>query len=178
MPPKAPAKQKQPSTGPKEKADRRSRSQVAGHNEAPSTSQPDSPRKEKTKCKVCGKEYLFFFSHLKRSETCAKEYDMDGIEEENLRSRRAASRASSKKHYDNLTPEEKHTPEKRAASRASSKKHFDNLTPGQKDKRKKDKQTWYQRNRARILERKALQRKVKLESKEHYDRFMDIKNGL
>ena len=102
---------------------------------------------------------------------------MDAIEEENQRHRRASLRASSKKHYDNLTPEERRTPEKRAASRASSKKYRDNLTPEQKDKNKKVKQAWYQRNRPRILERKALQRKVKLESKEHYDRFMDIKNG-
>ena len=177
MPPKSPAKRKQPSTGPPEKTTRRTRSQAAGHDEVPSKSQHDSPRKEKTKCRVCGKEFLLLSSHLKRSKTCASESDMNAIEEENQSHRRAASRASSKRHYDNLTPEERHTPEKRAASRASSKKHYDNLTPEQKDKKKKDKQTWYQRNRARILERKALQRKVKLESKEHYDRFMDMKNG-
>ena len=78
---------------------------------------------------------------------------MDAIEEENQRHRRASFRASSKKHHDNLTPE-------------------------QKDKKKKVKQAWYQRNRPRILERKALQRKVKLESKEHYERFIDVKNAM
>ena len=125
--PKSPAKRKQPPTGPQEKTARTTRSQAAGQHEVAS-SQTESPTKEKTKCRVCGKEFLLFLSHLKRSKPCATEYDVVAMEaEDQIRRRehrqtpekRAASREAAKKYRDN----------NRAASREASKKYYDSHTP-------------------------------------------------
>ena len=157
-----PAKCKQPSTGPQVKSSRTTRSQAAGQQEVTSC-QPESPRKEKTKCKVCGKEFSLFLSHLKRSQACAVQYDVDAIEAEDQRRRKEErrtpeKRAASKTYYANHTPEkraamteERRTPEKRAASRAAARRY-------------------YQKNKEQI----AARRIIKFEQKTEKERFLEF----
>ena len=158
----SPAKCKQPSTGPQVKSSRTTRSQAAGQQEVTSC-QPESPRKEKTKCKVCGKEFSLFLSHLKRSQACAVQYDVDAIEAEDQRRRKEErrtpeKRAASKTYYANHTPEkraamteERRTPEKRATSRAAARRY-------------------YQKNKEQI----AARRIIKFEQKTEKERFLEF----
>ena len=101
--PKSPAKRTQPLAGPQVKTTRITQTNAAEKHE--------SPRKKKTKCKVCSKSFSLFLSHLMRSDKCGAKYDLDVIEAEEKRQRRDRKAVYDKEYYN------QHTPEKKAASK-------------------------------------------------------------
>ena len=103
---KSPVKRKQPPTGP---------------DNVPSD-QPKSPRKEMTKCKVCGKEFVLFLSHLKRSRACGAKYDVDAIEVEEQRRRIDDKAKYDKWRYEQNASEKKAASMKRYSENPEKKK--------------------------------------------------------
>ena len=150
--PKSAAKHKQPSADPEGQTTRITRSKAAGQKQVTSL-QEESLKKEKIRCKVCRKEFTQLLSHLKRSVSCAAQYDMPAMEAEEQRRRTERKAMTDKELYKQHTAEKraaskeyynKHTPEKRAASkeyynkhtaekRAASKEHYNKHTPEKRE---------------------------------------------
>ena len=187
--PKSPAKRKQPPAGPEVKTTRITRSSAAGQQQITSC-QPESPKQEKTKCKVCSKEFVNLLCHLKKIDTCAAQYDIPTMEAEGLRRRKERKALTNKEHYKQNASEIKaatkeyyktHTPEKRAAMTKYNKQHRTDqkeYNRQHKEDRKAKARKYYQHNKEKILKRMALQRKVHFEKKTDYNRFMDFKNAM
>ena len=100
------------------KSARRTRSQADGEQEAVG-SHAESPSEE---CKSCGKKFKMLLSHLKRSDTCAAQYDMPAMEAEQRTRQIERKRAYNEEHREQINASMKdnylkHTTEKRAASR-------------------------------------------------------------
>ena len=197
---KSPGKRKQAPTVPQAISPRSTRSQGASpQNQDVTTSQPKSPKKEKKQCKVCGKEFELFVSHLKRSKKCGDQYDVAALDAENKMQQKVVMAAynkqhreeineAMKKHYKQHTPEKRaaskeyydaHTPEKRAAMREYSQNKYDDNPELKKATKRKlyhdkpeTKQTYYQKHKDRILARMAKQRKLKWERETEKERFI------
>ena len=118
--PKSPAKRRQPPAGPQAKSTRTTRSQLARQQEV-ACSQPEPLGEEKKQCKGCGKAFKLFYSHLKRSDPCAAQYDMAVVEAEEKKrqkdKKRAHNKAYKEEHREELL-EKQRTPERRAAMKA------------------------------------------------------------
>ena len=66
------------------------------------SSQLKSPTMEKSRCKVCGKDFTLFLSHLKRSNACGAQYDVASLEAEEQRQRKERMTAYNKDHREEI----------------------------------------------------------------------------
>ena len=85
-----------------------------------SQSQSTSLGKERVECKGCNKTFQLLLSHLERTESCQKFYDMPTMRKENARVTKERKAQRSRERYHN-DPEE--SPRKKAAAKEYYEKH-------------------------------------------------------
>ena len=118
--PKSPAKRKQDPAGPQMKT---TRSEAAGKQHVTS-SKEESPRKEKVTCLGCEKKFLLLLSHLERTKTCQRSYDMSAMRQGADKLHREQMAARKLYLYQN-DPNE--SSKKRSASKEYYKKHTEDM---------------------------------------------------
>ena len=120
---RSPAKREQPPDDSQVKSTRSS-SRTARQQEV-SPRHPRTPRKERTVCKGCGKDFQNLMTHLKAKEECAAFYDMKDMQKKMEEKRRELDARGKKDKYHN-------SPGEANKKRAASRDYYENHTPEKK----------------------------------------------
>ena len=100
---RSPAKGRQPPDDPQGRLTR-TRSQTGGQQKV-IASPPQTPKKEKTICNGCGKEFQNIMTHLKAKADCAAHYDMKDMQAKMEAKRKELNAQRMSQNYHN-SPEE------------------------------------------------------------------------